>query len=111
LIRKTYEAAGISDFSQTAYVECHGTGTQVGDPLEAMAVGSVFGEKGVLITSVKPNVGHSEGAAGITSVIKAVLSLENRTIPPNIFFNKPNPQSMYFASSTSKSSPRKYLLI
>uniref|UniRef100_A0A8H7K8X3 Carrier domain-containing protein n=1 Tax=Bionectria ochroleuca TaxID=29856 RepID=A0A8H7K8X3_BIOOC len=92
LIRKTYEAAGISDFSQTAYVECHGTGTQVGDPLEAMAVGSVFGEKGVLITSVKPNVGHSEGAAGITSVIKAVLSLENRTIPPNIFFNKPNPQ-------------------
>ena len=93
LIRKTYAAAGINDYSQTAYVECHGTGTQVGDPLEATAVGNVFGEKGVLITSVKPNVGHSEGAAGITSVIKAVLSLENRTIPPNIYFNKPNSQS------------------
>jgi acyl transferase domain-containing protein len=94
LIRRAYAVAGISDFSQTGFVECHGTGTQVGDPLETAAVASVFGEKGVLITSVKPNVGHSEGAAGISSVIKAVLALENRTIPPNIFFNQPNPKSM-----------------
>lgn len=43
---------------------------------------------------VKPNVGHSEGASGITSVIKAVLSLENGQIPPNIHFSKPNPRSM-----------------
>ena len=42
---------------------------------------------------MKPNVGHSEGASGLTSVIKAVLALENKTIPPNIKFNEPNPQS------------------
>lgn len=52
LIRRAYSVAGIKDFSETAYVECHGTGTQVGDPLEATAVANVFGEKGVLITSV-----------------------------------------------------------
>ena len=43
---------------------------------------------------MKPNVGHGEGSAGVTSVIKAVLALEHKTIPPNIKFNKPNPQSM-----------------
>lgn len=52
LIRRAYAVAGIRDFSETAYVECHGTGTQVGDPLEATAVANVFGKKGVLITSV-----------------------------------------------------------
>jgi acyl transferase domain-containing protein len=51
LIRRAYAVAGIRDFSQTAVVECHGTGTQVGDPLETAAVAKVFGEKGVLITS------------------------------------------------------------
>lgn len=44
---------------------------------------------------VKPNVGHSEGAAGLTSVIKAVLAIEHRVIPPNIYFNTPNPKSMF----------------
>ncbi|OQE82653.1 hypothetical protein PENNAL_c0035G03199 [Penicillium nalgiovense] len=92
LIRQAYDVAGIHDFSKTAFIECHGTGTAVGDPLEASAIGKVFGEKGVMITSVKPNVGHSEGASGITSVIKAVLSLENGQIPPNIHFSKPNPR-------------------
>jgi acyl transferase domain-containing protein len=56
-------------------------------------VGNVFGEQGVYIGSVKPNVGHSEGCSGITSLIKAVLALENRTIPPNIKFKNPNPKS------------------
>lgn len=91
MIRATYREAGIADLSQTAFVECHGTGTAVGDPIEANAVARVFGDSGVFIGSVKPNLGHSEGASGITSLIKAVLALENRTIPPNIKFSGPNP--------------------
>jgi acyl transferase domain-containing protein len=80
------------DFSKTAYFECHGTGTSVGDPIETGAVARVFGESGIHITSVKPNVGHTEGASGLVSLIKAVMSLEHRTIPPNIKFNTPNPK-------------------
>lgn len=92
LIRRTYEVAGIKDYSETAFVECHGTGTPVGDPIEAGAVGRVFGPSGgVMIGSVKPNLGHSEGASGLTSLIKSVLALESRIIPPNINFHEPNP--------------------
>ncbi|KAF3480301.1 polyketide synthase [Arthroderma uncinatum] len=92
LIRKAYEKAGITDFSKTAFVECHGTGTSVGDPIEANAVARVFGDSGVYIGSVKPNLGHSEGASGLTALIKAVLTLENQKIPPNIKFSSPNPK-------------------
>lgn len=53
---------------------------------------NVFGDDGIYITSVKPNVGHTEGASGLVSLIKAVLSLEHRLIPPNIKFNIPNPK-------------------
>ena len=91
LMRRAYSVAGISDFSKTGFVECHGTGTPVGDPIEANAVGRVFGESGVLIGSIKPNFGHTEGASGLLSVIKTVLVLENSTIPPNIKFLRPNP--------------------
>ncbi|KAK0385887.1 hypothetical protein NLU13_7064 [Sarocladium strictum] len=91
LMRDCYESAGLADrVGETAFVECHGTGTAAGDPIEAAAVATVFGEKGVYIGSVKPNLGHSEGAAGLSSVIKAVLALEKKTIPPNIKFAKPN---------------------
>ncbi|KAF6806607.1 polyketide synthase, partial [Colletotrichum musicola] len=93
LIRQVYAKAGISDLSKTAFFECHGTGTPTGDPLEASAVARVWGPQGgILMGAVKPNVGHSEGAAGLTSVIKAVLALENRTIPPNIYLQSPNPK-------------------
>ncbi len=92
LIRQAYRNAGIDDLSETAFVECHGTGTPVGDPIEANAVGRVFSKSGVYIGSVKPNMGHSEGASGLTSLIRMVLALENRTIPPNIKFSKPNPK-------------------
>uniref|UniRef100_A0A0D2YHU0 Uncharacterized protein n=1 Tax=Fusarium oxysporum (strain Fo5176) TaxID=660025 RepID=A0A0D2YHU0_FUSOF len=78
LMRTAYCDAGL-DPKDTAFVE-------------ATAVGKVFGgEKGIYITSVKPNVGHSEGSAGLSSVIKCVLALEHKTIPPNIKLNKPNP--------------------
>lgn len=91
LIRTTYNLAGITDFSDTGFVECHGTGTPVGDPIETNAIARVFGDSGVYIGSVKGNLGHSEGASGLTSLIKSVLALENRVIPPNIKFAKPNP--------------------
>ncbi|KAL6897583.1 polyketide synthase [Trichoderma evansii] len=91
LIRQAYRQAGIEDLSATAFFECHGTGTPVGDPIETTAVANCFGDKGIHITSVKPNVGHSEGAAGITSLIKAILAIEHRQVPPNIHFNNPNP--------------------
>ena len=61
-------------------------------------MGEVFGPAGVYIGSVKPNVGHSEGASGITSIIKATLALEHEIIPPNIKFNTPNPKSKQYAA-------------
>ncbi|OHF03968.1 polyketide synthase [Colletotrichum orchidophilum] len=92
LIRKTYEKAGLP-FNKTAFFECHGTGTPTGDPLEVAAVARIWKDHdGIMIGAVKPNVGHSEGAAGLTSVIKAVLALENRVIPPNIYMENPNPR-------------------
>ncbi|KXT04055.1 hypothetical protein AC578_4908 [Pseudocercospora eumusae] len=91
LIRRAYALAGINDFGETAMVEMHGTGTQIGDPIEAKAVARVFGEKGVFIGSVKPNLGHTEAASGLVSLIKMVKALEHRTIPPNIKFKTPNP--------------------
>ncbi|RDA86436.1 hypothetical protein CP532_3626 [Ophiocordyceps camponoti-leonardi (nom. inval.)] len=92
LIRRAYQDAGIEDLGQTAMFECHGTGTTVGDVVETEAVGRCFAKDGVIITSVKPNIGHSEVASGITSLIKAILALERRQVPPNIFFEKPNPE-------------------
>jgi acyl transferase domain-containing protein len=93
LIRRAYETAHINRFTDTPFVECHGTGTQTGDPLELEAIGKLFGgDKEVHIGSIKPNVGHSEGASGISSVIKAVMALEHKTIPPNVNFSTPNPK-------------------
>lgn len=87
LIRHTYKVAGIppSDIHKTGFFECHGTGTSVGDLIETTAVARVFNNSGgVHIGSVKPNLGHGEGASGLTAVLKAVLALEHQTIPPNI---------------------------
>ncbi|KAL4904450.1 hypothetical protein BDW74DRAFT_179029 [Aspergillus multicolor] len=92
LIRRSHQLASITDLSKTAMIECHATGTAVGDPLEIRAVAQVFGEWGILIGSVKPNIGHSEGASGLSSVIKMALALQNQTIPPNINFSTPNPK-------------------
>ncbi|KAL8671106.1 MAG: hypothetical protein Q9168_004388 [Polycauliona sp. 1 TL-2023] len=92
LIRRGHQLAGFDDLSKTAMIECHGTGTKVGDPIEARAVANVFGEYGMYIGSIKPNLGHSEGASGISSVMKMVLALEHKTIPPNINFKTWNPE-------------------
>ncbi|KAK0370311.1 KR domain-containing protein [Colletotrichum limetticola] len=94
MIRRAYSMAAISasDIALTGFVECHGTGTPAGDPLETRAIAKVFGDSGVHIGSCKPNIGHSEGASGITSLIKSIMALEHRTIPPNIKFDHPNPK-------------------
>ncbi len=76
------------------FIETHGTGTSLGDPIEVGSLGSVFaGRKNspLFLGSVKSNIGHLEGAAGIASLIKVVLSLQNETIPRQIHFEKLNP--------------------
>ena len=97
LIKRAYQVAGIDDFSQTGFVECHGTGTSIGDPIETKAVARIFGGSGVLIGSIKPNLGHTEGASGLLSVIKMVLGSKNATFSPSIKFLTPNP-AIPFAS-------------
>ncbi|KAB8229925.1 type I polyketide synthase [Aspergillus alliaceus] len=92
LIRKAYERARIHNIKDTAFIECHGTGTKVGDIVEANAIARVFGPHSVYIGSVKSNVGHGEGASGLTGVIKSVLALERHIIPPNMHFVQPNPK-------------------
>jgi acyl transferase domain-containing protein/SAM-dependent methyltransferase len=91
LMRKVHGDIG-SDPARTAFVECHGTGTPTGDPIETTAVGQVFGNKGVYIGSIKPNLGHSEGASGLSSLLKSIVMLEKGMIIPNIKFNSPNPK-------------------
>ncbi|GLA62400.1 putative PKS/NRPS-like protein biosynthetic cluster [Aspergillus tubingensis] len=92
LIRKAYQKAQIIDPSETGFFECHGTGTKIGDVVETTAIARFFGSRGMYIGSVKTNFGHGEGASGLTGVIKAILSLERRIIPPNMHFAQPNPK-------------------
>ncbi|KAI0382393.1 hypothetical protein F5Y04DRAFT_45601 [Hypomontagnella monticulosa] len=96
VIREAYRNAGNLPFSDTNYFECHGTGTYVGDPIEVAAVGRVFAperssEDPMLVGSVKSNVGHSEGASALASIMKVVLSLENGAIPPLFNLQTLNP--------------------
>lgn len=94
MIRRTYQLANL-DPDDTHFFECHGTGTKVGDPNETRAVGHVFGtqsrKEDLIIGSIKSNVGHLEGAAGLAGMIKAVLAIENARIPPQMHFDNPNP--------------------
>lgn len=92
LIRQAYRSASLS-FNDTTVVECHGTGTPVGDRQEVAAIARCFGERGVYIGSVKTNLGHAEGAACLTGIIKAVLSLEKKIILPSVNFVNRNPES------------------
>lgn len=94
-IRAVYASAGL-DLNQTGYIECHGTGTQAGDCQELQAISETIAsvrsvDNPIIVGSVKTNIGHLEGAAGIAGLIKGVLTLERGRIPPNINFEKPNP--------------------
>ena len=88
--------AGVSP-DQIGYVECHGTGTLVGDPLEIDALTKAF-RTGTnrrafcAIGSVKTNIGHLEQTAGVAALIKAALTLKHGKIPPSLHFERPNPK-------------------
>ncbi|KAK8108104.1 uncharacterized protein PG998_010117 [Apiospora kogelbergensis] len=116
-IRSAYQNAGITDFSDTGFLECHGTGTLVGDPIEVSGAASVFApsrnhQEPMVIGSVKSNIGHSEGAAGLSGLIKTVLALERGILPGTATFLSPNPKidfqgSKVQASRTAVSWPSK----
>ncbi|KAK4106755.1 hypothetical protein N658DRAFT_461640 [Parathielavia hyrcaniae] len=94
LIRSTYRSAGL-DVSETSYFEAHGTGTGVGDPLELGAVYQAMSaartpDEPLYVGSVKSNIGHLEGAAGLAGVIKCIMMLEKGVILPNIHFDQPS---------------------
>ncbi|KAA8565456.1 hypothetical protein EYC84_009316 [Monilinia fructicola] len=93
VIRKAYASAGLN-FDETDYIECHGTGTAVGDPIEVDGLQSCFGprEWPLKIGSVKANLGHSEAASGLTSLIKVALALDKGQIPPTYGVKKLNPK-------------------
>ncbi|WP_435856871.1 SDR family NAD(P)-dependent oxidoreductase, partial [Streptomyces longwoodensis] len=95
VLRLAHQRAG-TDPADVQYVELHGTGTKVGDPVEAVALGAAVGtarEPGdpLMVGSVKTNVGHLEGAAGITGLLKVVLSLRHRLLPASLNYETPNP--------------------
>jgi acyl transferase domain-containing protein/acyl-CoA synthetase (AMP-forming)/AMP-acid ligase II/acyl carrier protein len=95
VLRDAYAKAGRSP-GDVQYVEAHGTGTLLGDPVEAYALGTVLSEnraahKPCAIGSVKANIGHTEAAAGVASLVKVALSLKHRTLPASPHYREPNP--------------------
>ena len=82
--------------SDVDFVEAHGTGTQLGDFIEGKSIGTIYGNarrtNALPIGSVKTNIGHTESAAGIAGLIKTVLAIKNKHIPPNLNFEVPNPK-------------------
>lgn len=92
---EAHAVAGITA-DTIGYVECHGTGTYLGDPIEVAALTQAFRETTdktgfCRIGSVKTNIGHLDTAAGVASLIKASLALHHRALPPSLGFEKPNP--------------------
>lgn len=100
LIKETYRRAGLDptkEVDRCQYFEAHGTGTKAGDPQEAEALSKAFfpesdaAEGKILVGSIKTVVGHTEGCAGLAGLIKTCLALQNSTVPPNLLFNRLNP--------------------
>ncbi|ALC06926.1 polyketide synthase [Corynebacterium deserti GIMN1.010] len=94
VLERAYVDAQV-DPTTVDYVEAHGTGTILGDPIEATALGAVLGEgrdasTPTLLGSAKTNFGHTESAAGIAGIIKVLLSLQHKTLPPTVNFAGPN---------------------
>ena len=95
VIRKAIANGGLEP-ADISYIEAHGTGTSLGDPIEVEALGTVFGkshsqEEPLIIGSAKTNIGHTEGAAGVAGFMKLVLQLQHQQIAPSLHFKEPNP--------------------
>ncbi|NVI99945.1 SDR family NAD(P)-dependent oxidoreductase, partial [Myxococcus sp. AM009] len=96
VLRHALEAAGVEP-TEVGYLEAHGTGTPLGDPIEMGAIGRVYGanratDDALCVGSVKANIGHLESAAGMASLTKGILILRNGKIPPQINFDVPSPK-------------------
>ena len=92
MLQQALDDAGLKP-EQVDYIETHGTGTPLGDPIEVMAIARVLceqREKPLYLGSVKTNVGHLDSAAGIVGLMKVVLSLQHNTIPPHLNYSEPN---------------------
>jgi acyl transferase domain-containing protein len=94
VIRDALRDAGV-DPSHVSCIEAHGTGTPLGDPIEVQALAEVLGGPGhrdpILLGSVKTNFGHAESAAGVAGLIKMVLALHHRQVPPHLHLREVNP--------------------
>lgn len=95
LMRTVLRRSGLAP-QQVDFIEAHGTGTAVGDPVETMAIGQVYGQsrssdRPLPIGSVKSNLGHLEAASGMAGLVKAVLCLQHRALPPSLHLHTPNP--------------------
>jgi acyl transferase domain-containing protein len=95
VIGAAHRAAGVAP-AEVQYVELHGSGTRVGDPVEAAALGAALGSgrpagSPLPVGSVKTNIGHLEGAGGIAGLLKVALSIRHRLLPPSLNFQEPNP--------------------
>ncbi|MGF1589286.1 MAG: hybrid fatty acyl-AMP ligase/type I polyketide synthase [Pleurocapsa sp.] len=93
VIRQALANANVAP-TEISYIESHGTGTSLGDPIEVNSLKAVMGqarEQSCYLGSLKTNIGHLEAAAGIAGLIKTVLCLQNKAIPPNLHFKQLNP--------------------
>lgn len=92
LLQEALKNAKLSP-EDVGYLEAHGTGTSLGDPIEVNAIGTIFGKRQtpLIVGSVKSNIGHLEAAAGIVGLIKTVLTVAQGTIPPHLHLQTPNP--------------------
>lgn len=111
LIQQVYQAEKISP-SSIGLIECHGTGTELGDPIEFQALQQVYGQvesqkKSIAIGSAKSNLGHALAASGLVGLIKVILCLKHKKMVPSLHFEKANPlipfeESPFFVNTTAK---------
>jgi amino acid adenylation domain-containing protein len=115
VLREALAVAGV-DPESIGYIECHGTGTPLGDPNELEALAAAYGgdgaERSCAIGSVKTNLGHLDAAAGVTGLIKAALAVEHGIVVPSLHFSRPNPhfdfeRSPFHVSSKVTAWPQK----